>query len=96
MKQNKMNALELLDILSDTLRDLNSQEVKESNRNFNRQCAKAKEIGNIAGKMIALTAQQLYAIELGAQINVDLLGVNELSTSGMPKLMNKAIVKTIK
>jgi hypothetical protein len=96
MKTNKMNALELLDILSDTLRDLNSQEVKESNRNFNRQCAKAKEIGNIAGKMIALTAQQLYAIELGAQINVDLLGVNELSTSGMPKLMNKAIVKTIK
>lgn len=94
--KKQMTALELLDILSDTLRDLNSQEVKETNRNFNRQCAKAKEIGNIAGKMIALTGQQLYAIELGAQINVDLLGVNEMSTTGMPKLMNKAIVKKIK
>lgn len=94
--KKQMTALELLDILSDTLRDLNSQEVKETNRNFNRQCAKAKEIGNIAGKMIALTGQQLYAIELGAQINVDLLGVNEMSTTGMPKLMNKAIVKSVK
>jgi hypothetical protein len=78
------------------LRDLNSQEVKESNRNFNRQCAKAKEIGNIAGKMIALTGQQLYAIELGAQISVDLLGVNEMSTISSPKLLNKSIIKSVK
>lgn len=96
MKTNNMNSLELLGILSDTLRDLQSQEVKESNRNFNRQIAKAKEIGNIAGKMIALTGQQLYAIELGAQIDVELLGVSEMSTPGTPKLINKNIVKSLK
>ena len=94
--KKQMTALELLDILSDTLRDLNSQEVKETNRNFNRQCAKAKEIGNIAGKMIALTGQQLYAIELGAQIDVELLGVSEMSAPGTPKLINKGIIKGVK
>lgn len=91
-----MNSLELLGILSDTLRDLQSQEVKESNRNFNRQIAKAKEIGNIAGKMIALTGQQLYAIELGAQIDVELLGVSEMSTAGTPKLITKGVIKSVK
>lgn len=92
MKQKTMNAFELLSVLSDTLRDLQSQEVKESNRNFNRQIAKAKEIGNISGKMIALTGQQLYAIELGAQIEVDLLGVSEI-TGKTPKLLNKVLSK---
>lgn len=92
MKQKTMNAFELLSVLSDTLRDLQSQEVKESNRNFNRQIAKAKEIGNISGKMIALTGQQLYAIELGAQIEVDLLGVSEISGK-TPKLLNRVLSK---
>lgn len=93
--KKQMNALELLDILSETLRDLNSQNVSESNRNFNRHCAKAKEIGNIAGKMIALTGQQLYAVELGAEVSVDLLGIKNL-LNDKPKILNKEITKAIK
>lgn len=87
MKNPILNAESLLQILSDTLQDLDSQDVRESNRNFNRQIAKAKEIGNIAGKMIALTGQQLYAIELGANISVNLLGIEELQSS--KKLLSK-------
>ena len=88
MKNEIINAQTLLSVLSDTLTDLDSQDVRESNRNFMRQIAKAKEIGNIAGKMIALTGQQLYAIELGANIEVNLLGIQELQT-GKKKLIEK-------
>jgi predicted HAD superfamily phosphohydrolase YqeG len=73
-----LKAEDLLLILSNALRDLEVQEIKEHNRNFNRQIAKAKEIGNISGKMIAMTGQQLYAAELGADIEVHLLGIKSL------------------
>jgi hypothetical protein len=74
-----LKAEDLLLILSNTLRDLEVQEIKEHNRNFNRQISKAKEIGNISGKMIALTGQQLYASELGAEVDVPLLGLSSFN-----------------
>lgn len=74
-----MTAEELLATLSNTIRELESQDVREHNRNFNRQIAKAKEVGNIAGKMIALTGQQLYAVELGAEVSIPLLNIYNLS-----------------
>lgn len=88
MRNKTITAEELLATLSNTILDLEAQEIREHNRNFNRQIAKAKEIGNIAGKMIALTGQQLYAVELGAEVSVPLLGIINLS-SNKPTMTEK-------
>jgi len=77
MPKQPMKVQELEQIIDDQLRAMHYEEVKLDNKTFARQVQKTKEISNLAGKKIAVIAQQLYANEMGAQIAVPSLDIPE-------------------
>lgn len=65
MKQNKeLGASELMNIIADQLRKLSSMEL--SDRNIGKCIAQSKEIGNLAGKAIALSHYELERKRIGS------------------------------
>lgn len=91
-QQQPMSMKDLQLILDEQLRAMSDESIKADNKLFARQAQKTKEVANIAGKLIAITAQQLYANEMGASVEVPALGIEEgtilRKDSRMAKLLN--------
>lgn len=93
MENKTMKVDELEQIIDDQLRAMASESTKLDNKQFTRQTQKTKELSNLAGKKIAIIAQQLYANEMGAEIAVPSLDIPEGRLIGKPnaklaKLLN--------
>jgi hypothetical protein len=64
MSQNKqLEAPELMDIIANQLRKLSSLELTD--KNLGKAIAQSKEIGNLAGKAIALSHYELEKKRIG-------------------------------
>lgn len=62
-KNDKITATELMGILSTTLRELSSMDLND--RNIGKCIARSKEISNLAGKAISLSAYELEKNKAG-------------------------------
>ncbi len=61
--ENNITAKELMQILSSQIRELSSMDIND--RNISKCIAKSKEVSNLAGKAIALSAYELEKIKIG-------------------------------
>ena len=68
---------DLYDVVAEQVMIMKDQSTATDNKTFLREIAKTKEMSNAVGKLVAITAQQLWANELGAQISVPGLGIEE-------------------
>jgi len=68
---------DIYDVVAEQVMIMKDQSTATDNKTFLREIAKTKEMSNAVGKLVAITAQQLWANELGAQISVPGLGIEE-------------------
>lgn len=86
-----LTSIELMDIISNNLRELNSIDIND--RNIGKTIARSKEIGNLAGKAISLSAFALEKQRLGVT-NSNLLPEGQIILKPTTTLKTKKVISS--